>query len=630
MVKWGRIRSAFSKPAWRWRGFVRSACIDIAIFIVTSALAIWLVSSVAPTKIAFDKLTVIAVGQALVGVWLLIWRNQYSTQSRYFGLYDVLNISLVATIVGIINAIASRVFSLETPAFEYLAPLLFTFFSFSGLAGRRMIERSLAWRSRVKDGEKSTRLRRTLVVGAGDAGEAIIREVQRSTSTSMEIIGLIDDDPKKQSLRIHGIPVIGTVSEIPQLVDRHAIEEILIAMPRVGGKEIRRVFEISSQTSARLQTLPSADALVGTQKQFLLPQLRTVEITDLLRREAVETNLDEVARYLSGEHVLVTGAGGSIGSELARQIAQMNPASLTLVGKGENSIYEIEQELVQTAGLIPNTIIADVRDRTSMGIIFEKYRPTVVFHAAAHKHVPLMEKNPREAIQNNVQGTFVVAELAVKYGIKKFILISTDKAVKPSSIMGATKRVCEMIVCAFGQSSEVEFAAVRFGNVLGSRGSLIPLLQAQIRRGGPVTITHKDMTRFFMTIPEASQLVLQAGAIGKRGEVFILDMGEPIRILDLAIELIRMYGLVPETDIPIKFTGMRPGEKMHEELVYEKEALQPTSHPKIRMVANISAVNLKQLRRDLDALFSVVEDPARATQFLQDLAWEKNMPPVEH
>ncbi len=626
MVNFERIKSSFHKPAWRWVGFIKAAAIDSSVLVVALLLSMLLISTAGQPTVSAGVIVAGCAINVLVGIWCLIWRNQYSTNLRYFGFYDVLNIGIASLFLGAAGGIFFALMGSSHPSLRFLYPILDILLSSSGLIGVRMIQRYLAWQGKRSD-ETIARGKRVLIVGAGDAGEAIIREVQRVITTTVEIVGLVDDHPQKQSLRIHGVPVLGRSENIPEIADRVGVDEIWIAMPSAFGPEIRRVFDIANQADLKVRTLPVVSSLVSTAQKPLMKQLREVEIQDLLRRQPVKINLDEVAEYLADEHVLVTGAGGSIGSEIARQVAQMNPASLILVGKGENSIYEIEQELIQTLGITPYTIIADVRDRSSMELIYERYRPTVVFHAAAHKHVPLMEKNPREAILNNIQGTFVTAELAVNYGVKKFILISTDKAVKPSSVMGASKRICEMIVCALGQSSEVEFAAVRFGNVLGSRGSLIPLLQAQIRRGGPVTITHKDMSRFFMSIPEASQLVLQAGAIGKRGEVFILDMGEPIKILDLAIELIRMHGLTPGDDIQIKFTGMRPGEKMHEELVYDREDLQPTAHSKIRMVGNLQPISLAQLKQDIEQLKSLFDQPDRLVKFLQAMAWEQKASP---
>ncbi len=560
---------------------------------------------------------------AFTGICVLAWRGRYVTKARYFGLYDVVNVGGAMVVQCVLAAFVLFTWRRETIQHEVVVCVLYTFFSFTSLVGLRLWQRRNALQA-TANLSTNTQKWRTIVAGAGDSGEMLLREVQRAPQSFIHIVGFVDDDPSKQGFQMHGVPVLGTTADIPSLVKENRVEQVIIAMPSVKGDDIRKVFEHASAAQVRIRTLPAVWEIVTNPTKSLLPQIRGIEIQDLLRREPVETNLEEVARYLAGEHILITGAGGSIGSELCRQIAMMSPASLTLVGKGENSIYEIEQELIQTTGLVPNTMIADVRDLAAMEQVFRKYRPTVVFHAAAHKHVPLMEKNPREAILNNIQGTLNLADLAVQFELKKFILISTDKAVKPSSIMGATKRVCEMIVSAYGQTSDVQFAAVRFGNVLGSRGSLIPLLTAQIRRGGPVTVTHKDMTRFFMTIPEAVQLVLQAGAMGRKGEVFILDMGEPVKILDLANELIRMHELVPGQDIQIKFTGMRPGEKLHEELVYDGEDLKETEHRKIRSVGNLKPLSVDKLREDLAIMKGLFDDPDRLVQYLQDLAWEKN------
>ncbi|MER3496302.1 MAG: hypothetical protein C4320_05560, partial [Armatimonadota bacterium] len=444
-----------------------------------------------------------------------------------------------------------------------------------------------------------------------------------------DIIGLVDDAPEKQHLLLHRKPVLGKILDLPRLIREHSIDEVLIAIPSAHGEVIRHIFDLCSTTKARVRTLPSVPE-VAAEGGAISKQFREIEIEDLLRRPTVETDLRKIAGYLSGEHVLITGGGGSIGSELARQIGRLGPASLILVGKGENSIYEIEQELMQSLGVTPIAVIADVRDGRAMEQIFAEYRPTVVFHAAAHKHVPLMQRSPYEAIRNNVFGTLTTAEMAIRHGVKKFILISTDKAVKPSSVMGATKRLCEKIVAALAQTSETEFAAVRFGNVLGSRGSLIPVLKAQIKRGGPVRITHAEMTRFFMTIPEAVQLVVQAGALGSRGEVFVLDMGSPIKVNDLAMELIRMHGLRPGVDIQVQYTGMRPGEKLHEELLYDAEDLVATSHPKIRMVGNARPMDVARFREELNTLGALANDgtPDRCRQYLMELAWEKNAVPL--
>lgn len=609
-----------SRPLSRWLRFFRDVFVDLALLNGGLILAIGLVSGFEwPTHVPLAAWPM-TLGVSVIGVALLFWRGMYSVNPRYVGLHDFLNVAGVCFALSIPEAYVEHRFDLtQAPHGALLASVLFAFLATGLLAGLRVWLRAQAWRPASSTTASGSRHRRILIAGAGDAGETIVRELARGGHGAQRIVGFVDDHPEKQVLRIHGIPVLGNIEDIPSVVERYRVEEILIAMPAASGGQIRRVYDYCNKTTARVRTLPGISNLIAGDR--LAKHLREVEIDDLLRRDPVSTNMAEISRYLSGEHVLITGGGGSIGSELARQVARIGPASVILVGKGENSIYEIEQELIQTTQIVPITVIADVRDRNSMQRIFETYRPTVVFHAAAHKHVPLMQKNPAEALRNNVLGTLCVAELSVQYGIKRFILISTDKAVNPSSVMGATKRLCEMVVCGMGQNSETQFSAVRFGNVLGSRGSLIPLLKAQIRRGGPVTVTHKDMTRFFMTIPEAVSLVTQAGALGESGEIFILDMGEPVKIEDLALELIRMHGLVPGEDIEVRYTGVRPGEKMHEELLYDREALRPTTHPKIRMVADLPRVDMRKLRSDIERLIEVAErDQVAGIQLLMDVA----------
>ncbi|MBC8102001.1 MAG: polysaccharide biosynthesis protein [Cytophagales bacterium] len=423
-------------------------------------------------------------------------------------------------------------------------------------------------------------LQRALIIGAGDSGEAVARDLLRRSQDGTIPIGFVDDDPQKRRLQIHGLPVLGTTREIAEIVEREKIALILIAIREASGRAIRDILVHCEQTQARLCIIPSVgEMLEGPLGRH--PGIRDIRIEDLLRRDPVRTDMQSIARYLSGQRVLITGAGGSIGAELCRQISALAPARLILVGQGENSVFEIEQELIREFNFAPIAVIADIKDRARMEEVFRRECPTVVFHAAAHKHVPLMEANPQEAVRNNVLGTRNVAELAAQYRVQKFIYVSTDKAVNPSSVMGASKRIGEMIVQSLAKTSETEFAAVRFGNVLGSRGSVIPTMRRQIALGGPVTVTDPQMTRYFMTIPEAVQLILQAGLIGGRGEIFVLDMGEPVRILDLARDLIRLSGYRPDRDIPIKITGARPGEKIFEELLYDEENSQRTTHEKI-------------------------------------------------
>lgn len=572
-----------------------------------------------------------ALPVTLLGGLMMLWRGLYRVSARYYGMYDFLSIAFVcailATFLGGLEYTFPR-FSDTNRALEI--PVLFGLVSISFLSGARIVRRAIAWRVIPLAKVREEKLRkRALVVGAGDAGEALVREMSRSRFSNYFVVGYVDDDPEKATWRIHGIRVLGKTEDIPKLVDEFVVEEVIIAIPHAAGPTMRRIVDLCNRSGARVRTMPVvASQLRGEAQVF--QHLRDVEIDDLLRRPTVNTDLSGVAKYVSGERVLITGAGGSIGSELARQIANFSPSSLILLGKGENSIFEIEQELLRNRGLQARCIIADVRDARSMERAFEEHRPTVVFHAAAHKHVPLMEGNVIEAIQNNVGGTLRTAELAVRHGVKKFIYVSTDKAVNPSSIMGATKRVGEMLVAAIGHQTDMETAVVRFGNVLGSRGSFVPMLKAQIKGGGPVRLTHEDMTRYFMTIPEAVQLILQAGSMGQSGDIYILDMGDPVRIVDLAYDLIRLHGLVPNEDIQIVFTGIRPGEKLNEELTYDREQLTATEHPKIRMARN-GAANAAAVKQQVRELLAECETgkAEQARQTLMELAWGKSVEPFD-
>lgn len=430
----------------------------------------------------------------------------------------------------------------------------------------------------TNEGEK----RRIVIVGAGDAGEMMGRDFQRVPG--YEVVGFIDDDPDKHGTDIHGCRVLGDSHSIPSVVEDLHVDDILLAMPSASGDDIRRILNICNQTKAAIRLLPGLPQML--QQMGIRPFLREVQIEDLLRRAPVQIDEVSIAAYVKGERVLITGGGGSIGSELCRQIAAMGPAELILLGHGENSIFEIQQELRNTfRDLNITCYIASIKQRDRLEFIFAQSHPTVVFHAAAHKHVPLMENNTMEAILNNVMGTRNVIDMCLKYDIERCVCISTDKAVNPSSVMGATKRVSELLVqCAAHRSKGTRFAIVRFGNVLGSRGSVVPMMKRQIATGGPVTVTHPGMTRYFMTIPEACRLVLQAGVFGSNGEIYVLDMGDPVKISFLAEELIRLSGFVPGQDIQITYVGIREGEKLHEELWYAAESMCETEHPSIRMV----------------------------------------------
>ena len=440
---------------------------------------------------------------------------------------------------------------------------------------------------------------RALIVGGGNAGTMLIREIQTTDKIDYLPICVVDDDPAKLNKNVYGVKILGGTEDIPKLVAQYAIDEILIAMPAAPKAQIKRVFEICETTKKKVKTLPGIYQIVSGDAS--VTALRPVQIQDLLGRDQIKVNLDEIMGYIEDRVVLVTGGGGSIGSELCRQIATHNPKQLIILDIYENNAYDIEQELKRNhPELNLLALIASIRDVVKMEDVFKKYRPEIVFNAAAHKHVPLMETSPNEAVKNNVFGTLNVAKCADKFKSKVFVQISTDKAVNPTNIMGATKRICEMIIQTIGKHSKnTKFVAVRFGNVLGSNGSVIPLFEKQIQEGGPVTVTHKDIIRYFMTIPEAVSLVLQAGAYAQKGQIFVLDMGEPVKIYDLAYNLIKLSGLEPDVDIEIKCVGLRPGEKLYEERLMDEEGMQQTANGMIS-IANPIAL-------DEDALWSTLE-----------------------
>ena len=419
-----------------------------------------------------------------------------------------------------------------------------------------------------------------MLIGAGEAGSIILQEFKNSKFVEKEIVCVIDDDPKKWGTFIHGVPVVGGRRKITQSVVRFGIQEIVLAIPTLKPHERKNISNICQQTGCKMSTLPGIYQLINCDVKVSM--LRDVQIEDLLGREAVRTDLESIMSYVKDQKVMVTGGGGSIGSELCRQIADDQPKQLIIIDNYENAAYELQMELGRKhPDLDVIVLIVSVQNRRKIREIFEQYKPDLVFHAAAHKHVPLMEYSPCEAIKNNVFGTMNVASEANRSGVKRMVLISTDKAVRPTNIMGASKRICEMVIQTYNQRSKTEYVAVRFGNVLGSNGSVVPLFKQQIREGGPVTVTHPDIIRYFMTIPEAVSLVLQAGAYAQGGEIFILDMGEPVKILDLAENMIRLSGLVPGEDIEIKFTGLRPGEKLYEELLIDDDNKKETANKRI-------------------------------------------------
>jgi FlaA1/EpsC-like NDP-sugar epimerase len=556
--------------------------------------------------------TILLVVVIKVAVFLLFgfhrrWWRYVSVRDMWSAARGVVVASLVADVT---VYFASPVHNVRLPRSIAATDLLITL---SLVAGARLLARTVMERPRYG---VVARGKEVIVVGAGDAGRLIVQEMQRSRMLAYTPIGFIDDDARKRNTRILGVRVLGTMAELPRLVREYKPDEVLIAIPSASGEMRRAVVEAAQTASVPVKTLPGLYELISGDLD-LAGQIRPVQVEDVLGREQVEVDFDTVASYLKGQTVLVTGAGGSIGSELCRQIARVGPTRIILVDNAETALFDIERELVDERDFTPAVPkLVDVRDRRAMKReVFEKYKPTVVFHAAAYKHVPLMETHPLESVRNNVVGTRIMAELAAEFEVERFVLISTDKAVNPKTVMGQSKALCEWIVESFGHRRDVptSFAAVRFGNVLNSSGSVIPTFRRQIERGGPVTVTHPEMTRFFMTIPEAVSLVVQAGAIGGRGQIFVLDMGEPVKIVDLATNMVRLSGHDPRLpgdtttgprDLRIVFTGSRPGEKIHEELWSGDESVGETEHPKIKRLSRppVDSAWLSEQLRQLEAL----------------------------
>lgn len=507
---------------------------------------------------------------------MLLSMHLYTRIWRYAGMREMVAVLIATTLGAGLFYTGMYVFDKSLPRSIYLISWILS----TGVIGiGRMVLHYIAMQYGGKQSTDADMVN-TLIIGAGDAGATIAREIERYHKRSRKVIGFIDDDESKFNRLMGGVRILGNRHDIPSIVKENKVKEIIIAMPSVTRNEIRNIMEICSSLKCKVNTLPGMYQLLDD--EVLVSHLHPVSIEDLLERDEVRLDMDIVEHYIRDKVVLVTGAGGSIGSEICRQIMRVGPKQLLLLGHGENSIYLINQELkniYKDGPIIP--IIADIRDKQQLDQIFTQYNPQVVFHAAAHKHVPLMEIQPMAAVLNNIYGTRNVADVAGRHGVERFVMISTDKAVNPTSVMGATKRVAEKVIISMNDTYDTKYITVRFGNVLGSRGSVIPLFKKQIEAGGPVTVTDPEMTRYFMTIPEASQLVLQAGAMGKGGEVFLLDMGEPVKIIDLARNMIRLSGLEPDKDIHIKITGLRPGEKKYEELLTSEEGTNRTNHTKI-------------------------------------------------
>jgi FlaA1/EpsC-like NDP-sugar epimerase len=566
-------------------------------------------------------------GLVLLLVPLLFRRaGMYARYWRYASIEEVLLLSGTLTLATALAAVLALggipLLTQGSTVLPRSVPVIFWLLALVATAAPRLIVRTLT--GRRSRGARPGAVDPVLVVGAGDAGTMIVRELRRNARIGMEVVGFVDDDPAKQQMRIHGVPVLGTRHELPLLVERYQVRRVIIAMPTAAGKVIREIVHRCEQAGVQTRTIPGIYELLD--RTVSITQLRTVQIEDLLRREPIQTDIAAVRGLLQGKRVLITGGGGSIGSELCRQVLRCDPATILILGHGENSVFEITTELQRllhgwqssgerngkpTTRIVP--VIADIRFAERMRAIFAEYQPEVVFHAAAHKHVPLMEVNPGEAITNNVLGTRNVLDSALAVGVEHFVMISSDKAVNPTSVMGVSKRVAELLVHQAATRSGKPYVTVRFGNVLGSRGSVILTFKQQIAAGGPVTVTHPEMRRFFMTIPEAVQLVLQAGVLGHGGEVFMCDMGEPVRIVDLARDMIELSGLEEGRDIDIVFTGMRPGEKLFEELFLPGEVYQATKHPKISIAVNDSTFVPPQLNEAIYRLEVATQHHDKAT-----------------
>jgi FlaA1/EpsC-like NDP-sugar epimerase len=514
---------------------------------------------------------------AFLTILIFIPFKLYNSLWQYASVDEMMHIVLAGALVSLLKFAYNYFFSSVTFPFSY--PLISGILTIAFIGVSRISYRLI--RSRIRPIRTPTQVR-TLLIGGGNAGDMVLREFQTSIQSSNHVVCIVDDDFSKRGSYLRGVKIVGNRNDIPAIVNKYGIEEIVLAIPTASANDKRSIIQICQKTNCRLKTLPGIFQLANG--EVSMEKMRDVDVLDLLGRDSVKVDMTGISAYIKGKTVLVTGGGGSIGSELCRQIAKYAPKRLIIFDIYENNAYDIQQELQRgDPNLNLTTLIGSVRDRDRVEMVFSEYHPDIVFHAAAHKHVPLMENSPNEAVKNNVFGTLNVAEAADRFHAERFVLISTDKAVNPTNIMGASKRICEMIVQTMSARSETVFVAVRFGNVLGSNGSVIPLFKKQIAEGGPVTVTHKDIIRYFMTIPEAVSLVLQAGAFAKEGEIFVLDMGEPVRIDDLARNMIRLSGFEPDVDIAIKYTGLRPGEKLYEEMLMKEEGLRTTENELIHI-----------------------------------------------
>lgn len=536
----------------------------------------------------------------------------YHSLWKYASIEEMTKVIYACTLSSFIQFFGMRFLNYHIPRSYVPLNMMFLFVF---IAGSRFFYRTLRlFNQQYRTDSK----KHIMIVGAGEAASGIIKEIENSQYLDGKVVCAIDDDKNKENRYIQGVKVVGNRYSIIENVGRYKVTDIIIAIPKLPRKEVKKIVDICKTTNCNLKTIPGMYQIINDEVK--VSRLRNVDIEDLLGRDAIEFDIASIRKYISDKVVMVTGGGGSIGSELCRQIVKLNPKQLIIVDIYENNAYEIQQKLINRyPSLNLVVLIASVRNTNRMNYIFDTYRPDVVYHAAAHKHVPLMETSPNEAIKNNVFGTLKLIKGADKYGVKRFVQISTDKAVNPTNIMGASKRICEMIVQAYNKHSQTEFVAVRFGNVLGSNGSVIPLFKKQIAEGGPVTVTHPDIIRYFMTIPEAVSLVLQAGAYAKGGEIFVLDMGEQVKIDDLARNLIRLSGFVPDRDIEIKYVGLRPGEKLYEELLMDEEGLMDTENNLIHIGKPIS-FDEAEFFKQLDLLQQAVyEETSNVRELVQEI-----------
>jgi len=586
---------------------IRRAC--LVVFDIISVIIAFFLSSIIAynghVELSFLQYSYYLLSILIVSsLFFFVFMKLYDSLWRYASVNELVNVivaSILSTIVYCVLCILCPVNPPISTIFLYLLILLV--FVGGARFGYRFLRLYASRHHLLGRGEHIES--RVMIIGAGSAGEKILRETLVTPKINKEVVCFIDDDLSKKGRRIHNVPVVGGRNEILEQAEKYHVDEIYIALPSIDDKEVSDILNICKETKCKLKKLPGIYQFLND--EITLEKLKDVEVQDLLGRDPIKVNLEEIMGYVQDKVVMVTGGGGSIGSELCRQIAKSHPKQLIIVDIYENNAYDIQLELQRKyPKLNLETMIASVRDQNKINDLFAYYHPDIVYHAAAHKHVPLMEDAPHEAIKNNVFGTLNVAKAADQYGVKKFILISTDKAVNPTNIMGASKRLCEMIVQSFDKKSKTEFVAVRFGNVLGSNGSVIPLFKKQIQNGGPITITHPDIIRYFMTIPEAVSLVLQAGAYAHGGEIFVLDMGKPVKILDMAKNLIKLSGLEPDVDIEIKFIGLRPGEKLYEEMLMKEEGMQTTPNKMIHIGKPIELSH--DFFDQLDHLYQVAYD----------------------